>query len=134
MLAHNPKFFEYYAKWGADLVLSGHVHGGLMRIGKLGFIGPDLHLFPKYSGGTYVLWKYSGEEIDSAGDIVDGNANSKASGSGINTLKEKSTMILSCGLGAHTLPIRIFNPGEISVIDLESIHPSSSNSSLKRVK
>lgn len=30
-----------------------------------------------------------------------------------------STMVLSCGLGCHTLPLRIFNPGEISVIRLK---------------
>lgn len=87
LLAHNPKFYETYARWGADLVLSGHVHGGLLRIGRLGFIGPDLHLFPKYSGGAYY---------------------------GTNG----SEMVLSCGLGAHTLPIRIFNPGEISVVEI----------------
>ena len=27
-------------------------------------------------------------------------------------------MVLTCGLGMHTLPIRIFNPGEVSVIEL----------------
>lgn len=32
--------------------------------------------------------------------------------------KGDSTMVLSCGLGTHTLPIRIFNPGEVSVIRL----------------
>jgi len=31
----------------------------------------------------------------------------------------KSTMILSRGLGMHTIPIRLFNPGELIVIDLE---------------
>lgn len=87
LIAHNPKFFATYARWGADLVLSGHVHGGLMRIGRLGFIGPDLHLFPRYSGGSYFA--------------------------------ENAQMILSCGLGAHTLPIRIFNPGEISVVEIQ---------------
>lgn len=86
LMAHNPKFYEIYDRWGADLVLSGHVHGGLMRIGRLGFIGPDLHLFPRYSGGVY--HGRNGE------------------------------MILTCGLGAHTLPIRIFNPGEISVVEI----------------
>ena len=28
-------------------------------------------------------------------------------------------MVLSRGLGTHTLPIRIFNPGELVVIDLK---------------
>ena len=86
LAVHNPKFFPVYAQWGADLTVSGHVHGGLMRIGKRGVIGPDLHLFPKYSGGLY---------------NIDGR-----------------TMILSCGIGAHTLPVRIFNPGEITVVDI----------------
>ncbi len=89
VLAHSPKFFPEYASWGADLVLSGHVHGGLMRIGRLGFIGPDLHLFPKYNGGLYK------SETDG-----------------------QCTMIVTCGIGAHTLPIRIFNPGEISCITI----------------
>ena len=28
-------------------------------------------------------------------------------------------MVVTCGLGAHTLPVRIFNPGEVTVISLE---------------
>ena len=32
LLAHNPDYFQAYAGWGADLVLSGHVHGGIMRL------------------------------------------------------------------------------------------------------
>lgn len=87
MLAHNPDFFPDYAAWGADLVLSGHVHGGLMRLPVLGgVIAPSMKLFPKYDGGRF-------EE-------------------------GKSVMILSRGLGTHTLPIRIFNPGELVVVKL----------------
>ena len=36
LLAHNPAYFEAYASWGADLTLSGHVHGGIMRLPWLG--------------------------------------------------------------------------------------------------
>ena len=32
LIAHNPDYFEDYAGWGAQLVLSGHVHGGIMRL------------------------------------------------------------------------------------------------------
>ena len=32
----------------------------------------------------------------------------------------KSTMLLSRGLGMHTIPIRLFNPGEVLVVDFES--------------
>ncbi len=41
-----------YLSWGADLVLSGHLHGGIVRIpGFRGVISPGFELFPKYSGG-----------------------------------------------------------------------------------
>lgn len=54
LIAHNPIYFEEYAKWGADLVLSGHVHGGIMRLPFVGgVISPSYTLFPKYDGGIF---------------------------------------------------------------------------------
>lgn len=54
LIAHNPSYFPAYAEFGADLVLSGHVHGGIARIPFLGgVISPALRLFPKYDGGRY---------------------------------------------------------------------------------
>lgn len=54
LIAHNPDYFEEYAKWGADLVLSGHVHGGIMRLPIVGgVIAPSYRLFPKYDGGVF---------------------------------------------------------------------------------
>lgn len=90
LLAHNPDYFPKYASWGADLVLAGHVHGGMVRlpiIGK-GVVSPNVRLFPKYDGGLF--------------------------------RENKSNMLLSRGLGMHTIPIRVFNPGEILVIDFNT--------------
>lgn len=88
LLAHNPAFFDSYVKWGADLVLSGHVHGGVMRLpGVGGVLSTSFRLFPKYDGGIFE--------------------------------KGQKKMIISRGLGSHTIPIRIFNPAELVVIDLE---------------
>lgn len=54
LLAHNPLYFETYALWGADLVLSGHVHGGMIRLPYFGpLLSPERKLFPKYSQGKY---------------------------------------------------------------------------------
>ena len=36
LLAHSPLFFEEYAAWGADLTLSGHFHGGTIRLPLVG--------------------------------------------------------------------------------------------------
>ncbi len=87
LLAHNPDYFPGYAQWGADLVLSGHVHGGIVRVpvwGR-GILSPNVRFFPKSDGGVF--------------------------------RENHSTMILSRGLGMHTIPFRLFNPGELIVID-----------------
>ncbi len=54
MIAHNPMFFPQYAAWGADLVFSGHIHGGIIRLPFIGgVVNPDYRLFPHYDGGEY---------------------------------------------------------------------------------
>lgn len=56
LIAHNPMDFPAYAEWGADLVLSGHLHGGFMRLPVLGgVVSPQMRLFPKYDKGYYEL-------------------------------------------------------------------------------
>lgn len=88
LLAHNPSYMEAYLDWGADLVLSGHLHGGIIRIpGIGGLISPQLSLFPKYSG-----------ELTEEGD---------------------ETVIVSRGLGTHTIHLRLFNTPELVSILLK---------------
>ena len=54
LLAHNPLYFPAYYNWGADLTLSGHVHGGIIRIPGLGgLLSPDMTFFPKYDAGHF---------------------------------------------------------------------------------
>ncbi|MDR2547299.1 MAG: metallophosphoesterase [Lachnospiraceae bacterium] len=54
LIAHNPDYFPGYAAWGADLVVSGHLHGGLIRLPLLGgLISPRFRLFPRYDGGLF---------------------------------------------------------------------------------
>ncbi|SES91354.1 metallophosphoesterase [[Clostridium] polysaccharolyticum] len=54
LLAHNPKYFPQYDGLDVDLVLSGHVHGGIMILPIAGgVLSPDLHLFPKYDFGLF---------------------------------------------------------------------------------
>lgn len=87
LLAHNPTYVNTYLEWGADLILSGHFHGGVVRIPKLGgIITPQWHMFPKYSGEM--------------------------------TEKDGKYVVVSKGLGAHTLKIRFLNPAEVVVLHL----------------
>ncbi len=54
LLAHRPEYFERYAAQGADLVLSGHAHGGQVRLPFLGgLIAPGQGFLPKYDAGIY---------------------------------------------------------------------------------
>jgi len=56
LLSHSPFDFDVLEKWGADLVLSGHVHGGLIRLPFLGgFLSPERSFFPKYDSGEYCI-------------------------------------------------------------------------------
>lgn len=55
LIAHNPEYFDNYAAWGADLTVSGHIHGGLMRLPDAWrqMTSPRLCLFPHYDGGRF---------------------------------------------------------------------------------
>ncbi len=87
LIAHNPVYFKNYAQWGADLVFSGHMHGGMARLPLVGgVISPSYGLFPKYDMGVF----------------TQGN----------------STMVLSAGIGTHTINIRPFNPPELVMVKL----------------
>lgn len=88
LIAHNPVYAEEYADWGADVVLSGHLHGGVVRIPFWrGVISPQIKLFPKYSGGHYKV--------------------------------KDSDLIVSRGLGTHTIKVRLFNEPEVVVLHIK---------------
>jgi hypothetical protein len=90
LLAHNPVYFQTYAAWGADLTLSGHLHGGIIRIpGIGGLITPQAKLFPKYDRGLFT--------------------------------EQGKHLIVSGGLGEHTVPIRIFNPPQLIGITIKGM-------------
>lgn len=86
LLAHNPIYSETYLDWGADVVLSGHMHGGIVRLFGKPVIGTDGRLFPRYGYGR----------ID----------------------REEASMYVSAGLGEHTIPLRLFNPRELVVVNI----------------
>ena len=89
LLAHNPDYFPRYAQWGADFVCAGHVHGGVVRVPIWGK--------GMLSPGIRLFPKYDG-----------------------GVFREKnSVMLLSRGLGSHTIPFRLFNPGELWVVEFE---------------
>ncbi len=54
LLAHNPLFFPAYAEWGAALTLSGHIHGGAVRLpGIGGLLSPARKFMPRYDKGCF---------------------------------------------------------------------------------
>ena len=90
LLSHRPEYIPLYEKGGYNLVLSGHAHGGQVRIPYVlnGLYSPGQGFFPKYAGGHYKM------EAD-------------------------TNFIVSRGLAIYkTLP-RIFNPPEIVAITIK---------------
>ena len=54
ILYHRANEFDRIVKSRYDLVLSGHIHGGIVRFPLIGgLLSPDNELFPSYSGGLY---------------------------------------------------------------------------------
>ena len=53
LLSHRPNLWETYEKAGMDLVLSGHAHGGQIRLPfNNGLYAPDQGVFPQYTSGA----------------------------------------------------------------------------------
>ena len=56
LLAHRNDAFERYAAAGYDLVLSGHAHGGIVRLPFTdGLLSPARTFFPTWTAGVYRL-------------------------------------------------------------------------------
>ena len=92
LLAHNPDYFRAYCALHPDLIVSGHNHGGMVRIpGFGGVVSPRLHPFPKYDYGVY-----------DSGDLC-------------------TKMVVTSGCGMHSIHIRINNPPEMVVINVNKM-------------
>ena len=86
LLAHRPELLAKYAQFPVDLVVSGHAHGGQVRIpGVLnGLYAPNQGWFPKLAGGAYA--------------------------------QGGTTLIASRGLAVRTRLPRIFNRPEVVLV------------------
>lgn len=54
LVAHDPTFVDYYTCLEPDIIISGHLHGGIIRIPFAGgLISPRHRLFPRRTRGLY---------------------------------------------------------------------------------
>ncbi len=93
LLSHRDTV-DTYAKWGYDLVLCGHGHGGIIRVPWVdrGLFGTGLNLFPQYDGGLV-------------------------------SYQQGGYCFVSRGLGSNTVPVhafRLFNRPDLPLLILHS--------------
>ena len=54
LLAHNPKYGNAYFDWGADMILCGHYHGGIVRLSEHhGLSCPQYLVLPPFCCGDF---------------------------------------------------------------------------------
>lgn len=53
LLCHHPEYYPYLSQYSIDLILSGHCHGGQIRIFGRGVFAPGQGLLPQYHHGVY---------------------------------------------------------------------------------
>lgn len=53
LLNHHPEYDSVLSRYPIDLILSGHCHGGQIRVCGHGLFAPGQGLFPKFHHGVY---------------------------------------------------------------------------------
>lgn len=88
LLSHSPGIIERQSNIPADLILSGHTHGGQIRLPIIGaLVAPGQGFFPKYDKGKF--------ELDNG-----------------------TILYIDSGLGTSQLPIRFLDRSQISLISI----------------
>lgn len=88
LISHSPKIRDRLRGHSPDLIISGHTHGGQVRLPLIGaIISPAEGLFPKYDKGIYIL-------------------------------NNGSILYIDSGVGTSKLPIRFLNRSQMSLIKI----------------
>ena len=54
LVTHNPRYMDTYMKTKADMIVSGHFHGCMLRLPFIGGVmSTQVDFFPEYDGGIY---------------------------------------------------------------------------------
>jgi len=90
-LSHTPSIVDSYEELPADLILSGHTHGGQVRVPFIGaIVAPDQGFLPKLDKGVFQI-------------------------------HDNQYLYIDSGLGTSVLPLRFMNKSQFSVIEVESV-------------
>ncbi len=86
LISHRPEWYrQYLAAYDIPLIVSGHAHGGQIRLFGIPIFSPGQGLFPRYAQGMH-----------------------------------DNRLIVSRGIGNHTIVPRFGNPPEICIITIHA--------------
>ncbi|SFL80675.1 hypothetical protein SAMN04487943_10481 [Gracilibacillus orientalis] len=91
LLSHAPDLSRTDYPEPIDLVLSGHTHGGQIRLPLIGaIVAPDQGFFPKYDQGIF-------------------------------DLNERQQLYIDSGLGTSLIDVRMFNQSQMTLITVKGV-------------
>ncbi|MGF7058738.1 metallophosphoesterase [Brassicibacter mesophilus] len=91
LLSHSPNIIFKKDVSQIDLILSGHTHGGQIRLPGIGaIVVPGQKIFPKYDKGLF-------------------------------NVSESTKLYIDSGLGTSVYPIRLFNRSQMTLIKIQGI-------------
>jgi len=106
LLSHNPNTFPRAAELGIDLMLTGHTHGGQVRVEILDRHFTPASFFTPYEAGLYKRPLGSPSALDDA-EVWSAEPAAPA-----------SLVYVNRGLGTIGAPVRLGVPPEMSLLTL----------------
>jgi predicted MPP superfamily phosphohydrolase len=117
LLSHNPNSFPRAAELGIELMLTGHTHGGQVRVEILDHRFSPAQFLTPYTAGLFKRPLGSASELDDEEAWSAAHSHVAAAGPAASSVPT-ALVYVNSGLGTIGAPVRLGVPPEISLLVL----------------